>query len=143
MRVSSVSPEQRTVLTRSHCAGDSAVSASSCPTAIMPFSGVRISWLMRARNCDFASAAAAACNHAPVLLQDGAGLWHIATQATITKVTINPSLLTLRQAEYCKDGLMPGKSTTKGAASSRRAHLYSGVLGGQLSLLMVDELSDV
>lgn len=99
MRVSSVSPEQRTVLTRSHCAGDSAVSASNCPTAIMPFSGVRISWLMRARNCDFASAEAAACNHAPVLLQDGAGFWHIATRATITKVTINPSLLTLRHAK--------------------------------------------
>ena len=61
MSVRRVSPEQRTVLTRSHCAGDSAVSASSCPTAIIPFRGVRISWLMRAKNCDFASAEAAAC----------------------------------------------------------------------------------
>ena len=59
--VSKVSPEHRTVLTRSHCAGLRAVSASSWPTAIMPFRGVRISWLMRAKNCDFASAAAAAC----------------------------------------------------------------------------------
>lgn len=68
MRVRSVSPEQRMVETRSHCAGDSAVSASSCPTAIMPFRGVRISWLIRARNCDFASTAAAAwrrANHMP------------------------------------------------------------------------------
>jgi len=40
-----------------------ALSASSCPTAIMPLSGVRISWLMRARNCDLASVAAAACPH--------------------------------------------------------------------------------
>ena len=31
--VSRVSPEQRMVFSRSHCAGDSAVSASSCPTA--------------------------------------------------------------------------------------------------------------
>ena len=86
MRVSSVSPEQRTVLTRSHCAGDSAVSASNCPTAIMPFSGVRISWLMRARNCDFASAAAAACNHAPMLLQDGPGFLHTATTSHYHKI---------------------------------------------------------
>ena len=33
MSVSRVSPEQRMVFSRSHCAGDSAVSASSCPCA--------------------------------------------------------------------------------------------------------------
>lgn len=49
-------------LPRSHWAGLSGVSASSCPTAIMPLRGVRISWLMRARNCDLASVAAAACS---------------------------------------------------------------------------------
>lgn len=58
--VNRASPEHRTVLTKSHCAGDSAVSASSCPTAIMPLSGVRISCDMRARNCDLASVAATA-----------------------------------------------------------------------------------
>ena len=36
------------------------VPARSWPTAIMPFSGVRISWLMRARNWLFTSVAAAA-----------------------------------------------------------------------------------
>ena len=50
MSVSSVSPLQRMVLTRSHWAGERLVSASSCPTAIIPLRGVRISWLMRARN---------------------------------------------------------------------------------------------
>ena len=33
----------------------------TCPTAIMPFRGVRISWLIRARNWLLASVAAAAC----------------------------------------------------------------------------------
>ena len=60
MSVRSASPEQQMVDTRSFCAGDSAVSDSSCPTAIIPFSGVRISWLIRARNWLLASVAAAA-----------------------------------------------------------------------------------
>ena len=38
--------------------------SSSCATAIMPFRGVRISWLMLARNMDLASAAVSAATYA-------------------------------------------------------------------------------
>ena len=53
MIVSSASPEPRTVSAYSRCSGLSSVSSSSPVMPITPFIGVRISWLMLARNSDF------------------------------------------------------------------------------------------
>mmetsp|Transcript_30580 Transcript_30580/g.78029 ORF Transcript_30580/g.78029 Transcript_30580/m.78029 type:complete len:390 (-) Transcript_30580:1641-2810(-) len=53
-------PDSRMVSASSRCSGVSADASSSCAVAIMPLSGVRISWLMLARNMDLASVAVSA-----------------------------------------------------------------------------------
>ena len=57
MIVSRLSPEWRMVSTNSSCSAVSAVSSSSVVMPMTPFIGVRISWLMLARNSDFARVA--------------------------------------------------------------------------------------
>ncbi len=60
MIVSRASPESSTASTKSRCSLDSGVSSSSRVIPMTPFMGSRISWLMVARNSDFASLARAA-----------------------------------------------------------------------------------
>ena len=66
MIVSRASPELRIVSTKSRCSEVSSVSSSSPVIPITPFIGVRISWLMLARNsllaCPPASAIDLACS---------------------------------------------------------------------------------
>ena len=66
IRPSSESAEIRTVSRYSCCSGVSVVPRASSVIPMIPFIGVRISWLMLARNSDFAwlaaSAAARACS---------------------------------------------------------------------------------
>ncbi len=50
---SSASPEPAAVCAYSRCSVDSSVCSSSSVIPITPLSGVRISWLMLARNSDF------------------------------------------------------------------------------------------
>jgi len=57
MIVSRLSPELRMISTKSRCSALSGVSTSSVVMPITPFIGVRISWLMLARNSDFARVA--------------------------------------------------------------------------------------
>ena len=57
---SSAVPEPIAVSTQSRCCDVSGVSSSNCVIPITPLSGVRISWLMLARNSLFAVAAASA-----------------------------------------------------------------------------------
>ena len=54
MITSRFSPERPTVSAYSRCSGVSSVSSSSSVMPITPFIGVRISWLMFARNSLFA-----------------------------------------------------------------------------------------
>lgn len=53
-------PLSMMVSARSRCSAVRSLVSSSWVVAIMPLSGVRISWLMLARNMDFASAALSA-----------------------------------------------------------------------------------
>ena len=55
MIVSSPSPERRTVSRNERCWSFSGVSSSSSVRPSTPFIGVRISWLMLARNSDLAA----------------------------------------------------------------------------------------
>ena len=64
MRVSSASPEWRTVSAYSRCSGVSGVSSSSPVMPMTPFIGVRISWLIVARNSLLARLAASAASRA-------------------------------------------------------------------------------
>ena len=64
MIVSSASPEWRTVSAYSRCSGVSGVSSSSPVMPITPFIGVRISWLIVARNSLLARLAASAASRA-------------------------------------------------------------------------------
>ncbi len=64
MIVSSVSAEPRTWSAKSRWRVSSGVSSSSSVIPITPFMGVRISWLMLARNADFRSEAASASSRA-------------------------------------------------------------------------------
>ena len=57
IRASSTADEVLMVCTKSACSRVSTVCASNCTMPITPFIGVRISWLMVARNAAFASAA--------------------------------------------------------------------------------------
>ena len=50
---SSASPDDAAVCAYSRCSGASSVWSSSSVMPITPFIGVRISWLMLARNSDF------------------------------------------------------------------------------------------
>jgi len=75
MSASRVSPEQRIVFTRSLCWCVSLVSPRSCPTAIIPFSGVRISWLILARNWLLASFADRALSAASLASISAFFLW--------------------------------------------------------------------
>ena len=52
MTVSSDSAEDRIVATKSCCSGSSRVDSASSLMPMMPFIGVRISWLTLARNSD-------------------------------------------------------------------------------------------
>ena len=60
MIVSKALPEFRMVSTNSFCSSPRLVSASRSAIPTIPFIGVRISWLMLARNADFARLAASA-----------------------------------------------------------------------------------
>ena len=60
MTPSSASPDELAVCTYSRCSASSGVSPSSSSMPITPFSGVRISWLMLARNSDLARDASTA-----------------------------------------------------------------------------------
>ena len=63
--VSSASAEARTISACSRCSGSRRLSIRSPIIPITPFRGVRISWLMLARNIDFAAlACSAACRSA-------------------------------------------------------------------------------
>ena len=62
MMVSSASPERRTVSAYSRCSAVSSVSSSRPVMPITPFIGVRISWLMLARNSLLCRLAASACS---------------------------------------------------------------------------------
>ena len=53
MTPSSASPDEAAVRAYSRCSAPSSVWSSSSVIPITPFSGVRISWLMLARNSDF------------------------------------------------------------------------------------------
>ena len=57
-------PAVRIPSTKSRCAGSSSVSASRSDRPITPFIGVRISWLIVARNCDFMREASTAWSRA-------------------------------------------------------------------------------
>ncbi len=61
MSDSSASPLVRTILAYSRCSGERSVSSSRPVMPITPFMGVRISWLMLARNSLLAALAASAC----------------------------------------------------------------------------------
>ena len=65
MTPSSASPDAAAVCAYSRCSRSSSVSSSSSVMPITPFSGVRISWLMLARNSDFACDASMARSAAP------------------------------------------------------------------------------
>ena len=56
--------DRRIVLVESRSSGDNGRSASISAIAITPFSGVRISWLMVARNALLALLAVSACSRA-------------------------------------------------------------------------------
>ena len=65
-----LSPEAEMLPTYSRCSGESSVSARSCAMPSTPFMGVRISWLMLARNAlllrlAFSAASLACCSSAP------------------------------------------------------------------------------
>ena len=60
----SVSPEALTAWAYSRCSGVRSVSSSSSVMPSTPFIGVRISWLMVARNSDLARCAASAASFA-------------------------------------------------------------------------------
>ena len=66
MMVSKASPEDRIVSTNPDCSASSGVSASRLVIPITPFMGVRISWLMLARNSLFAFVAASAASFASI-----------------------------------------------------------------------------
>ncbi len=60
IRLSSASPLVRIVSAYSFCSVSKSVSNSSAAIPMTPFMGVRISWLMFAKNADFARVAASA-----------------------------------------------------------------------------------
>ena len=60
MTTSSPSPLWRITWVKSRCSSVSGVSSSRLVMPMTPFMGVRISWLIVARNADFASAACSA-----------------------------------------------------------------------------------
>ena len=62
MTSSRATPERRTVSSSDCCLADRLVLSSSSVIPRTPFSGVRISWLMLARNLDFATLAASAAS---------------------------------------------------------------------------------
>jgi hypothetical protein len=64
MMVKSDSALERTVLANSRCSGVRSVSSSMPVIPITPFIGVRISWLMLARNSDFSLADSRASSRA-------------------------------------------------------------------------------
>ena len=73
MTSSSASPELTAVRAYSRCSGERSVPSSSSVMPITPLSGVRISWLMLARNSDFereASTAAASARRCSVTSVD-------------------------------------------------------------------------
>jgi hypothetical protein len=64
MMVSSAWADERTMPTNSRCSGVRSVASTSSVMPMMPFMGVRISWLMLARNSLFARLAASAASRA-------------------------------------------------------------------------------
>ena len=64
MMTSRFSPECEIISARSRCSGVSGVCSSMSATPITPFIGVRISWLIVARNSALAFAAASALTSA-------------------------------------------------------------------------------
>ena len=63
---SSCSPDWRTTVSRSRCTSARSPRSITSAIASTPFSGVRISWLMLARNCDLAMLAALAASRASI-----------------------------------------------------------------------------
>ena len=85
MIVSSASPESRIVPAKSRCSSLSGVSSSSPLMPMTAFIGVRISWLMVARNALFASFAASAAARASCVALNKRAFW-IAITAWSAKV---------------------------------------------------------
>ncbi len=81
----SVSPDPRAVLTSRRCWPSSALRRSRSSAPSTPFIGVRISWLIVARNCDLARLAASAVSLAlrsEACAASASSRWPIASAAT-------------------------------------------------------------
>ena len=78
------SPLERMVSAKSRCCGLSGVSSSRLVMPITAFIGVRISWLMLARNCALAAVAASATCRA---FSSSRAVRSMASRASISKVT--------------------------------------------------------
>ena len=82
-------PDRDTFSTRRRCRTFSEVEASRLAMPSTPFIGVRISWLMVARNCDFARLAASACSRARTS-SDSARFRSVMSRRMLVKKTSSP-----------------------------------------------------
>ena len=126
-------PEPSTVCTYTSCSGVSGVWSNSSDMPSTPFMGVRISWLMVARNLDLAAlAASAACFNASVCVMS-ASRWRMARSSTAMAARMKSRLQTAtatmswarcRQLARKKSSVrlrftMSGKRSTTRAAPNR------------------------